>query len=75
METGYFRGVGEQRAAVWDDDMGPALLHVEEGRPFPPVGSSTSQALRRSGVVASAGRDEFLTTGAVPASTRRGVDA
>jgi hypothetical protein len=37
VETGYFRGVGEQRAAVWDDDaIGPALLQVEEGRPFPP---------------------------------------
>ncbi|MFC9289815.1 hypothetical protein ACFT0E_24705, partial [Streptomyces sp. NPDC057052] len=56
----YFGGVGEQRAAVWDGGTivwGP--LHVEEGQAFPPAGSPISQALRRLGVVAGAGEDEF----------------
>ncbi|MGW8327449.1 hypothetical protein ACWGLE_06030 [Streptomyces sp. NPDC055897] len=60
VEAEYFGGVGEQRAAVWDGGtivLGP--LHVEEGQPFPPAGSPISQALRRLGVVASAGEDEF----------------
>jgi hypothetical protein len=64
VEAEYFGGVGEQRAAVWDGGtivLGP--LHVEEGQPFPPAGSPISQALRRLGVVASAGEDEFSAVG------------
>ncbi|MFK4070511.1 hypothetical protein [Streptomyces sp. NPDC029674] len=64
VEAEYFGGVGEQRAAVWDGGtivLGP--LHVEEGQPFPPAGSPISQALRRLGVVASAGQDEFSAVG------------
>jgi hypothetical protein len=64
VEAEYFGGVGEQRAAVWDGGtivLGP--LHVGEGQPFPPVGSPISQALRRLGVVASAGEDEFSAVG------------
>ncbi|WP_331735789.1 hypothetical protein OG333_37535 (plasmid) [Streptomyces anulatus] len=60
VEAEYFGGVGEQRAAVWDGGtivLGP--LYVEEGQPFPPAGSAISQALRRLGVVASAGEDKF----------------
>ncbi|MFD5343409.1 hypothetical protein ACFWJY_06490 [Streptomyces anulatus] len=64
VEAEYFGGVGEQRAAVWDGGtivLGP--LYVEEGQPFPPAGSPVSQALRRLGVVASAGEDEFSAVG------------
>jgi hypothetical protein len=64
VEAEYFRGVGEQQAAVWDGGtvvLGP--LHVHEGQPFPPAGSAISQALRRLGVVASAGEDEFSAVG------------
>ncbi|MDQ1051809.1 hypothetical protein [Streptomyces sp. V4I2] len=64
VEAEYFGGVGEQRAAVWDSGtvvLGP--LHVEEGQPFPPAGSPISQALRRLGVVAGAGEDEFSAVG------------
>ncbi|MDX2593297.1 hypothetical protein PV343_13785 [Streptomyces sp. WI03-4A] len=64
VEAEYFGGVGEQRAAVWDGGalvLGP--LHLEEGRPFGPAGSPLSQALRRLGVVASAGEDEFSAVG------------
>ncbi|MFC9502702.1 hypothetical protein [Streptomyces sp. NPDC057002] len=64
MEAEYFGGVGEQRAAVWSGGtivLGP--LHMEEGQPFPPVGSPISQALRRLGVVARAGEDEFSAVG------------
>ncbi|GHD35637.1 hypothetical protein GCM10010313_83180 [Streptomyces violarus] len=64
VEAEYFGGVGEQRAAVWDGGtivLGP--LHVDEGQPFPPAGSPISQALRRLGVVASAGEDEFSAVG------------
>lgn len=64
VEAEYFGGVGEQQAAVWDGGtivLGP--LHVQEGEPFPPAGSAISQALRRLGVVASAGEDEFSAVG------------
>lgn len=64
VEAEYFGGVGEQRAAVWNGGtivLGP--LHVEEGQPFPPDGSPISQALRRLGIVASAGEDEFSAAG------------
>ncbi|GHF51637.1 hypothetical protein [Streptomyces griseosporeus] len=64
VEAEYFGGVGEQRAAVWNGGrivLGP--LHVEEGEPFPSGGSPISQALRRLGVVASAGEDEFAAVG------------
>ncbi|MEU1623217.1 hypothetical protein ABZ479_38750 [Streptomyces sp. NPDC005722] len=64
VEAEYFGGVGEQRAAVWDGGtlvLGP--LDVEEGRPFPPAGSPISQALRRLGVVAGGGEDEFSAVG------------
>ncbi|MFJ8692838.1 hypothetical protein [Streptomyces roseolilacinus] len=64
VEAEYFGGVGEQQAAVWDGGsivLGP--LHVQEGQPFPPAGSAISQALRRLGVVARAGEDEFSAVG------------
>ncbi|TXS40173.1 hypothetical protein EAO75_34775 [Streptomyces sp. uw30] len=64
VEAEYFGGVGEQRAAVWDGGtivLGP--LQIVEGQPFPPAGSPISQALRRLGVVASAGEDEFSAVG------------
>ncbi|WP_406332450.1 hypothetical protein [Streptomyces sp. NBC_00203] len=64
VEAEYFGGVGEQQAAVWDGGtivLGP--LHVKEGEPLPPAGSAISQALRRLGVVASAGEDEFSAVG------------
>ncbi|MEU7723169.1 hypothetical protein [Streptomyces tibetensis] len=60
----YFDGVGEQGAAVWDGGgvvLGP--LRMEEGEPFAPAGSPVSQALRRLGVVRSAGQDEFSVVG------------
>jgi len=64
VEAEYFGGVGEQRAAVWDGGtvvLGP--LHVDEGQPFASAGSPISQALRRLGVVAGAGEDEFSAVG------------
>ncbi|MFD9397137.1 hypothetical protein ACFWBB_42335 [Streptomyces sp. NPDC060000] len=64
VEAEYFGGVGEQQAVVWDGGtivLGP--LHVQEGQPFPLAGSAISQALRRLGVVASAGEDEFSAAG------------
>ncbi|QLJ02991.1 hypothetical protein HZZ00_19700 [Streptomyces sp. NEAU-sy36] len=64
VEAEYFGGVGEQRAAVWsagDIVLGP--LHVGEGQPLPPAGSPISQALRRLGVVAEVGEDEFSAMG------------
>ncbi|MFK4117208.1 hypothetical protein [Streptomyces longwoodensis] len=64
VEAEYFGGVGEQRAAVWEGGalvLGP--LHAEEGRPFPPAGSPVSRALRRLGVAARAGEDEFSAVG------------
>ncbi|MGG7569794.1 hypothetical protein [Streptomyces sirii] len=63
VEAEYFGGVGEQRAAVWDGGtivLGP--FHVE-GQGFAPAGSPISQALRRLGVVASVGEDEFSCVG------------
>ncbi|MCX4764991.1 hypothetical protein OG562_29280 [Streptomyces sp. NBC_01275] len=60
VEADYFGGVGEQQAAVWHEGrltLGP--LRVEEEEPFPAEGSPISQALRRLGVVAQAGEDEF----------------
>ncbi|ANP56742.1 hypothetical protein J2Z21_008680 [Streptomyces griseochromogenes] len=64
VEAEYFGGVGEQQAAVWDAGtivLGP--VRVREGQPIPPAGSPISQALRRLGVVASAGEDEFSAVG------------
>ncbi|MDX3797756.1 hypothetical protein [Streptomyces sp. AK04-3B] len=64
VEAEYFGGVGEQQAVVWDGGtivLGP--LQVPEGHPFPPAGSAISQALRRLGVVADAGEDEFTALG------------
>ncbi|MFJ8871452.1 hypothetical protein ACIRD6_37615 [Streptomyces sp. NPDC102473] len=64
VEAEYFGGVGEQRAAVWEVGaivLGP--LHVGEGQLIPPAGSPISQALRRLGVAASAGMDEFSAVG------------
>ncbi|MEH0447841.1 hypothetical protein QA811_30375 [Streptomyces sp. B21-102] len=64
VEAEYFGGVGEQQAVVWDGGaivLGP--LRVPEGRPPPPAGSAISQALRRLGVVAGAGEDEFTALG------------
>lgn len=64
VEAEFFGGVGEQRAAVWDSGsivLGP--LHLEEGQADPPAGSPISQALRRLGVRASAGEDEFSAAG------------
>ncbi|MFJ6524686.1 hypothetical protein ACIQMZ_05365 [Streptomyces longwoodensis] len=64
VEAEYFGGVGEQRAAVWEGGalvLGP--LQAEEGRPFPPAGSPVSRALRRLGVAARAGEDEFSAVG------------
>ncbi|WP_317444629.1 hypothetical protein [Streptomyces collinus] len=64
VEAEYFGGVGEQRAVVCDGGavvLGP--LHLEEGQPFAPAGSPISQALRRLGVVARAGGDEFSAAG------------
>jgi hypothetical protein len=64
VEAEYFGGVGEQRAAVWDGGtIALAPLHVDEGEPFPSAGSPVSQALRRLGVVAGAGEDEFSAVG------------
>ncbi|MFE6173163.1 hypothetical protein [Streptomyces sp. NPDC056464] len=60
VEADYFGGVGEQRAAVWDGgalELGP--LGISEGQRFPADGSPISQALRRLGVAASGGGDEF----------------
>ncbi|MFJ3302879.1 hypothetical protein ACIPSA_07140 [Streptomyces sp. NPDC086549] len=64
VEAEYFGGVGEQQAAVWDGGalaLGP--LRVEEGEPFPADGSPISQALRRLGVQAGDGQDEFAAVG------------
>jgi hypothetical protein len=64
VEAEYFGGVGEQQAVVWDGGaivLGP--LRIPEGHPFPPAGSAISQALRRLGVVAGAGEDEFTALG------------
>ncbi|MFJ4277504.1 hypothetical protein [Streptomyces massasporeus] len=64
VEAEYFGGIGEQRAAVWDaGTIVLAPLHVGEGEPFPAAGSPVSQALRRLGVVAGAGEDEFSAAG------------
>ncbi|MEU3508607.1 hypothetical protein ABZ733_11890 [Streptomyces longwoodensis] len=64
VEAEYFGGAGEQRAAVREGGtlvLGP--LHVGEGEPFPPAGSPLSRALRRVGVTARPGEDEFPTAG------------
>ncbi|MEU6063612.1 MULTISPECIES: hypothetical protein [Streptomyces] len=64
VEAEYFGGVGEQRAAVWERGalvLGP--LRIEEGEPFGADGSPISQALRRLGVRAKGGADEFSAVG------------
>jgi hypothetical protein len=64
VEAEYFGGVGEQTAAVWADGalaLGP--VHLPSGRAFPADGSPISQALRRLGVVAGVGEDEFSAVG------------
>ncbi|MGW0908366.1 hypothetical protein [Streptomyces sp. NPDC002853] len=63
-EAEYFGGAGEQTAVVWDGGtiaLGP--LHEPENTPSPPAGSPISQALRRLGVVAATGEDEFTAVG------------
>ncbi|MFI9393056.1 hypothetical protein ACIG53_19440 [Streptomyces bauhiniae] len=42
---------------------GAELLHAPEGEAFPAEGSPISRALRRLGVIAAAGEDEFATVG------------
>lgn len=64
VEAEFFGGVGEQWATVWEGGavvLGP--LHAPEGEPFPAEGSPISRALRRLGVVAGAGEDEFAAVG------------
>ncbi|MGW1539052.1 hypothetical protein ACWCPM_01925 [Streptomyces sp. NPDC002309] len=64
VEAEYFGGAGEQHAVVWEGGavvLGP--LHLDEGEPFPPAGSPVSRALRRLGVAAGAGEDEFSAVG------------
>ena len=64
VEAEFFGGVGWQRSAVWSDGivvLGP--LRIDEDQQFAAEGSPISQALRRLGVVASEGRDEFEAIG------------
>jgi hypothetical protein len=64
VEASFGGGVGRQDAAVWSAGeivLGP--LHVEPQQPFGAAGSPISQALRRLGVVARAGEDEFVAAG------------
>lgn len=64
VQAEYFGGVGEQTAAVWDAGalaLGP--LHLPEHQPVADAGTPISQALRRLGVVAGAGEDEFSAVG------------
>lgn len=64
VDAEYFGGLGEQWATVWKGGvavLGP--LHLPEGEPFPAEGSPISRALRRLGVVAGAGEDEFTAVG------------
>ncbi|WP_203617651.1 hypothetical protein [Streptomyces bauhiniae] len=64
VEAEFFGGVGEQWATVWEGGavvLGP--LHAPEGEPLPAEGSPISRALRRLGVIAAAGEDEFATVG------------
>ncbi|MET7609990.1 hypothetical protein [Streptomyces seoulensis] len=64
VEAEFFGGLGEQWATVWEGGgvaLGP--LHLAEGEPFPAEGSPISRALRRLGVVAGAGEDEFAALG------------
>ncbi|MGW7071035.1 hypothetical protein ACWGII_27800 [Streptomyces sp. NPDC054855] len=63
-EAECFGGAGEQTAVVWEGGtltLGP--LHEPENTPSPPAGSPISQALRRLGVVAATGEDEFTAVG------------
>ncbi|TGN74781.1 hypothetical protein E5083_21640 [Streptomyces bauhiniae] len=64
VEAEYFGGLGEQWATVWEGGevvLGP--LHLPEGEELPAEGSPISRALRRLGVVAGAGEDEFSAVG------------
>ncbi|MFE3270011.1 hypothetical protein [Streptomyces sp. NPDC059215] len=64
MEAEYFGGVGEQRAAVWDEGslvVGP--LDESDTKQFSRAVSPVSLALRRLGVRTSLGEDEFDAMG------------
>lgn len=64
VEAEYFGALGEQWATVWEGGevvLGP--LHLPEGEELPAEGSPISRALRRLGVVAGAGEDEFSAVG------------
>ncbi|MFB6775651.1 hypothetical protein [Streptomyces sp. NPDC056337] len=64
VEAEYFGGVGEQRAAVWDDGslvLGP--LAEPERKRFLRAVTPISQALRLLGARRSLGQDEFATVG------------
>ncbi len=64
VEADIFGGAGTQTAQVWDGGavvLGP--LHLPEQKPFPPMGSPISQALRRLGAVKSQHFDEFEAVG------------
>ncbi|WP_208298653.1 hypothetical protein [Streptomyces liangshanensis] len=64
VEAEYFGGAGEQSAAVWEGgELAWGPVHVPEGREFSADGGPISQALRRLGVVAREGQDEFATLG------------
>jgi len=63
-ELDYFGGAGRQAAMVWDAGelvWGPRVLDVNQ--PIPHEGTPVSSALRRLGVVAAQGLDEFDTVG------------
>jgi hypothetical protein len=64
VEAEFFGGVGEQRAAVWDQGelvLGP--LFCSEGESIPVAGTPISQALRRVGATARGQVDEFAAVG------------
>lgn len=63
-ELDYFGGVGSQAAVVWDTGepvWGPRILEAKQ--PVPQEGTPVSCALKRLGVVAAQGLDEFDTVG------------
>lgn len=60
----FFGGVGQQEAAVWEN--GRFIVdprHLMPREEFGSIGSPISQALRRLGVVARPGSDEFEAAG------------
>jgi hypothetical protein len=63
-ELDYFGGAGRQAAVMWDAGelvWGPSVLDVNQ--PVAHEGTPVSSALRRLGVVAAQGLDEFDTVG------------